>query len=275
MTSTHSWLGRLSLCIALAFSFSQPTLASDSDVDKALKKLEKKLKGDKDKNKDKPKTEEGKVSDAATSASASATSISQSDAGKGIREALGKGVEKAISQLGQEDGFLTDQAVKILVPKKLRKLTDMAKSLGAGKYVDRFETSMNRAAEKAVPQAASILGDSIKNMSLEDAIGLVRGGETSATDYFRKTSSDKLREAFMPIVKQSTEASGVTKSYKRLIDKTGEMGGLLVSDDLDLDTYVTDKALEGLFFYIGEQEKAIRKDPVGQASDLLRRVFSR
>lgn len=274
MTPAHSWLGRFGLCIALAFSLTQFAQAADKSLDQTLKQLEKDLKGKKKKKESKPADSQDNSTSTATS-SASATSITQKDAGQGIRAALGQGVETAIAQLGKQDGFLADQAVKILVPKKLRKLTDMAKSLGAGKYVDSFETSMNRAAEKAVPQAASILGDSIRNMSLDDALALVRGGDTSATDYFRKSSSDKLREAFLPIVKQTTESSGVTKNYKRLIDKTGEMGGLLSPEDLDLDDYVTQKTMDGLFHYIGEQEKAIRKDPVGQASDLLRRVFGK
>lgn len=268
MSLILQWPKRFGLSIALTLAMAVPAGAADQDLDKALQSLEKKLTG-KDQKADKSSNSDS----AAQSKSGLSAALSQSDASKGIREALGNGVEQAIARLGKEDGFLKDQAVKILVPKKLRKLTDMAKSLGAGKYVDRFETSMNRAAEKAVPEAASILGDSIRNMSVEDAIALVRGGDTSATDYFRKHASNKLREAFMPIVKQSTDASGVSKNYKKLVDKTGEMGGLLAADDLDLDKYVTDKALDGLFHYIGEQEKAIRKNPVAQASDLLRRVF--
>ena len=266
-------LAAMALSILFTLGLSAPLHAADSSVDKALKKLEKELKG-RDSGKD-SSTAKPKDVEKAKEPSGSAGKLSQNDASQGVREALGKGVENAIAQLGKEDGFLKDQAVKILVPKKLRKLTDMASKLGAGKYVDRFEKSMNRAAEKAVPEAASILGDSVRNMSVDDALALVRGGDTSATDYFRRSSSDKLREAFLPIVKQSTDASGVGKSYKKLIEKTGEMGGLLGADDIDLDEYVTEKTMAGLFHYIAEQEKAIRKNPLGQASDLLQRVFGR
>ena len=259
--------------LAFALSLNSAQLAAQSSLDKAMQKLEKELGGKKE-GKDND-TKEAKQTKDSKDMAATSGSLSQGEASNGIREALGEGVERAVAQLGQQDGFLKDQAVKILVPKKLRKLTDMASKLGAGKYVERFEKSMNRAAEKAVPEAASILGDSVRTMSVEDALALVRGGDTSATDYFRRSSSDKLRAVFLPIVKQSTESSGVSKNYKKLIDKTGEMGGLLGADDVNLDEYVTEKTMDGLFHYIAEQEKAIRKNPLGQASDLLRRVFGR
>lgn len=211
--------------------------------------------------------------------------LSERDASGGIREALAQGVDRAVRQLGKEDGFFRDQAVKILVPEDVRKLADLARQLGAGKRVDAFELSMNRAAEKAVPAAAGILGDAVRQMTLQDAIGLVRGGETSATDFFRRTSEDKLYDAFRPIVAKQTEAAGVTRKYKDFTKKAGGnalAGALLGSGgngngatNLDLDDYVTREAIDGLFHVIAEQEKQIRRNPASRTTDLLRRVFGR
>ena len=209
----------------------------------------------------------------------SASDLNERDASGGIKEALAQGVDRAVRQLGTPDGFFRDQAVKILVPERVRKLADLARQLGAGKRVDAFELSMNRAAEKAVPAAASILADAVRQMTLQDAIGLVRGGETSATDFFRRTSEQKLYDAFRPIVEKQTAAVGVTQKYK---DFTKKAGGSSVASALlgnqgmnggDLDDYVTREAIDGLFYVIAEQEKQIRRNPAVRTSELLRRVF--
>jgi hypothetical protein len=207
-------------------------------------------------------------------------SLNERDAAGGIKEALAQGVDRSIRQLGKEDGFFRDQAVKILVPEKVRKLADLARQLGAGKKVDAFELSMNRAAEKAVPEAATILGDAVRGMTLQDAIGLVRGGDTSATDFFRRSSEQKLYAAFRPIVEKQTAAAGVTKKYKDFTKKAGgnALAGTLLgasngSTNTDLDDYVTREAIDGLFHVIADQEKEIRRNPVARTSDLLRRVF--
>ena len=270
----------LPLLLGSALSVVSFSATSGSkSLDESLKKLEEGLKteakGRLEGEQKRPVDEDAGIAEPEP-ASGAAKSIPESEASSGIREALAKGVERAIGQLGREDGFLADQAVKIAAPKKMRNVVDLARKLGADKYVDRFEVSMNRAAEKAVPAAASILGDSIREMSVSDAVGLVRGGDTAATDYFRRTAGDELRATFLPIIQQSTESAGVTKSYKKLVEKAGGgLGGLLDADDLDLDAYVTEKALDGLFHYIGVQEQAIRENPLGQASSLLRRVFVR
>ena len=148
-----------------------------------------------------------------------ASSLSQSDATGGVKEALAKGVEQAISQLGKPDGFFRDQAVKILVPKKLRKVTDLAKQLGYQKQVDSFELAMNRGAEQAVPAASGILGDAVRAMSVKDALSLVRGGNSAATDYFRQSSEQKLYDAFLPLVAKQTANTGVSQKYKALTDR--------------------------------------------------------
>lgn len=207
--------------------------------------------------------------------------LSEGDASGGIKEALAQGVDRAVRQLGKEDGFFRDQAVKIFVPEKIRKLADLARQLGAGKKVDAFELSMNRAAEKAVPVAAGILADSVRQMTLQDAIGLVRGGETSATDFFRRSSEQKLYAAFRPIVEKQTASVGVTQKYKDFSKKAGgsSMGALLggggqgSATSADLDDYVTHETIDGLFHVIAEQEKQIRQNPASRTTDLLRRVF--
>lgn len=208
-------------------------------------------------------------------------SLTERDAAGGVREALAQGVDRAVRQLGKEDGFFRDQAVKILVPEKLRRIADLARQLGAGKKVDAFELSMNRAAEKAVPLAAGILADSVRQMTLQDAIGLVRGGETSATDFFRRTSEQKLYDAFLPIVAKQTASVGVTQKYKDFTKKVGgnALAGALLGGDgksmngADLDDYVTRRTIDGLFHVIAEQERQIRRNPASRTTDLLRRVF--
>lgn len=208
-------------------------------------------------------------------------SLSERDAAGGIREALAQGVDRAVRQLGTQDGFFRDQAVKILVPGKMRKAADTLRKVGAGKHVDAFELSMNRAAEQAVPAAAGILSDAVRQMTLRDAIGLVRGGDTSATDFFRRTSEQKLFEAFRPIVAKQTQATGVTRKYKDFTKKNGGTMALLLgggegganAGNLDLDDYVTREAIDGLFHVIAEQERRIRQDPAARTSELLRRVF--
>ncbi len=207
-------------------------------------------------------------------------SLSERDAAGGIKEALAQGVDRAVRQLGKPDGFFRDQAVKILVPEKMRKAGETLRRIGAGKHVDAFELSMNRAAEQAVPAAAGILSDAVRQLTLRDAISLVRGGETSATDFFRRTSEQKLFDAFRPIVAKQTQATGVTRKYKDFTKKNGGTMAMLLGgsgDDrnanLDLDDYVTREAIDGLFHVIAEQERKIRQDPAARTSELLRRVF--
>ena len=224
---------------------------------------------------------EQQLKDRLLGTSSSASNLNERDASGGIKEALAQGVDRAVRQLGKPDGFFRDQAVKILVPEKLRRLADLARQLGAGRKVDAFELSMNRAAEKAVPLAANILADAVRQMTLQDAIGLVRGGETSATDFFRRTSEQKLYDAFLPIVEKQTAAVGVTQKYKDFSKKAGgnALAGALLggssngATSADLDDYVTRETIDGLFHVIAEQEKQIRNHPASRTTDLLRRVF--
>lgn len=197
-----------------------------------------------------------------------------SQSAAGVKEALALGVKSAITQLGAKDGFLGNAAVRIRLPGKLDTLAKTARQLGQGKYVDQLEESMNRAAEQAVPAAADIFGDAIRAMSVKDAIGIVSGGQDSATQFFRRSSGDKLKQALLPIVSRQTSQAGVAKRYKDLSKKGGGLLGKVGGGDaVDLDQYVTDKALDGLFHVIAEQERSIRANPVATGSALLKAVF--
>lgn len=210
------------------------------------------------------------------SAPAGNTALTRSDASSGVKEALAQGVSASIAKLGSPDGFLKDQAVKLLVPKKLRGMTDTARRLGAGKYVDAFELSMNRAAEQAVPATAEVFGNAIRQMSVSDALGIVRGEPDAATQYFRRTSGEQLKATMLPIVAKATAQTGVTKSFKSMSDQSGGMLNRLSGGEaVDLDRYVTDKALDGLFFYIASKERDIRANPLQAGSNLLARVFAK
>lgn len=198
----------------------------------------------------------------------------QAQAAAGVKEALASGVKTAITQLGKKDGFLGDSAVRIGLPGQLGSLAKTARKFGQGKYVDKLEESMNRAAEQAVPAAADILSDAVRAMSVQDAVGIVSGGSDSATKYFRRSSGDKLKAAILPIVKQQTSKTGVANRYKDLSKKGGGLLGRLGGgDSVDLDDYVTDKTLDGLFHVIAEQEASIRSNPMATGSSILKSVF--
>ncbi len=213
-----------------------------------------------------------------TAATASAGALSEDQVVGGLKEALGKGVQQAVTTLGKQNGFLGDAAVKIPMPSSLQKVEKGLRAVGKGQLADEFVTTMNRAAEQAVPEAAGILGDSVKQMSIADAKSVLTGGDTAATDYFRRSSQTALRDRLLPIIKASTEKAGVTSSYKQMAGKAsgalGKFGGGLIGTEMpDLDSYITDKALDGLFLKIADQEKQIRQNPVARTSDLLKTVF--
>ena len=222
----------------------------------------------------KRKAEPGATSAAPTSISG----LSQDQMVQGLKEALGKGVQQAVGNLGKADGFLKDAGVKISMPSSLQKVEKTLRTLGQEKMADEFVITMNRAAEQAVPEAASVLGDSIKQMSIADAKAVLTGTNNAATQYFRRTSQTNLFDRFHPIVKKATEATGVTRTYKQMMEKASGLGGgfgasLLGKDSTDIDRYVTTKALDGLFVKIAEEEKRIRENPLARSSDLLQKVF--
>jgi hypothetical protein len=207
-------------------------------------------------------------------------SLSQDQVVQGLKEALGKGVQQAVSRLGHEGGFLTNLNVKIPMPEKLHTVEKTLRVLKQDKFADEFVATMNHAAEQAVPEAAGVFGDAIKGMSIEDARAILMGTNNAATQYFRRTTETNLFAKFLPIVKRATDQTGVTSAYKQLTEKAegansfGSFGrSLLGTESLDVDAYVTNKALDGLFKMVAEEEKSIRENPAARTTALLQKVF--
>jgi hypothetical protein len=192
----------------------------------------------------------------------------------GLKEALSVGTENAVKSVSQVDGYFGHEMIKILMPEKIRKVADVLGKVGFQQQVDDFILSMNRAAEKAAPKAASIFGAAIKKMTLEDARGILNGGDTAATDYFRTKTSTAIYDEFKPIISSSMNEVGVTRSYKEMMDKYTSLP-FMKAESLDLDHYATDKALNGLFYMLGQEEKKIRTDPAARVTELLKKVFGR
>lgn len=201
-----------------------------------------------------------------------AADVSSGEAASGLKETLTRGAEIAVDQLGKPNGFLGDKRVRIPLPDSIRKGEKMMRTLGAGKYADELVETMNRAAELAVVEAKPILVNAVKNMSFDDARAILTGGDDAATQYFRRTTSTDLTAKFLPIVKQATAKVDLADKYNDYAGKAANMG-LLDKKDANLDQYVTQKALDGLFLMVAEQEKAIRKDPVSTGSALLKKIF--
>ena len=205
---------------------------------------------------------------------AAVTGLSQDEMIGGLRAALAKGVEHAVGALGTSNGFLADLAVKIPMPEELQQVEKTLRRLGRDRLADDFVTTLNRAAEQAVPQAAEVLGNSVKQMSLADAQKILTGTNNAATEYFRRTSATNLFTRFYPIVQGATAKTGVTGSYKQMMSKVPTaLTAFLGTDATDLDAYVTRKSLDGLFLKIADEEKNIRENPVARTTDLLQKVF--
>jgi hypothetical protein len=199
-------------------------------------------------------------------------SLTSAESADGLKAALTQAASVAVAQLGKADGFMGNPEVHIPLPGKLQKASKTARKLGLGKQIDSLDLAMNRAAEAAVPEARELLVQSIKQMSVKDALGILRGPENAATEYFRQSMSGKLTEKFQPIVSKATADVQLAAQYKSVAGKASALG-LIDSTDASLDTYVTRKALDGLFLVMAKEEAAIRKNPMGQASALLRKVF--
>lgn len=200
--------------------------------------------------------------------------LSSSDISSGLKEALFQGVRNAVDDLGRENGFLDDSRVHIPLPKGLQRTEKTLRALGQGQRVDEFVEAMNHAAEKAVPVATDVFLDSIRQMSFNDARNILFGGQDdAATQFFRRTSEDRLRDEFRPIVENFTEQVGVTQKYKEMMGRYGFIGKALGQDATDIDAYVTQKALDGLFLLVADEERKIRRDPIGRTTNILRKVF--
>ncbi len=198
--------------------------------------------------------------------------ISTGDASAGVKEALAKGADYAVVSLGKENGFMGNSKVKIPLPGYLQKAEKGLRMFGMGKQADQLIETMNHAAEQAVAEAKPILVESIKKMSVQDAKGILTGGEGSVTQYFKRSSSEQLTEKFMPIVKASTSKLKLADKYNQFAGKAAG-AGLIDQKDADLDGYVTQKAMDGLFAMIAEEEQKLRANPLGAGSDLLKKVF--
>ena len=200
--------------------------------------------------------------------------LSEVKVGSGLKEALKVGTENTVNLTGRTDGFFRNQAIKILMPKTLRKLEKPLRMVGYGDQVDELVLSMNRAAERAAPFAKEIFWNAIAEMTFEDARKILAGSDTAATDYFKGKTTDKLVAAFRPVVDKSMNEVGVTRQYKKLV---GRYEGIPFTKSVvfDVDQYVVKKSMDGLFYVLGQEEKKIRNNPAARVTDLLKEVFGK
>ena len=201
-----------------------------------------------------------------------AWALGESDAAAGVRAALERGAGSAVALLGKADGFLGNPKVRIPLPGFLNDAGKLLKAIGQQRKVDELVTAMNRAAENAVPESKTLLVNAVHAMSVEDALKLVKGGNTSVTDFFASKTRVPLGEKFLPIVTQSTQKVQLAAKYNAVASK-GTGLGLVKKEDANVEQYVTRKTLDGLYLMIGEEERKIRSDPLSTGSDLLKKVF--
>jgi len=220
-------------------------------------------------NKDK-----AKQTSSSESAGKGGGALDQDTVSAGLKEALSIGVKNAVQTVSTTDGYFKNPAIKIPLPEKVQRVEKPLRKVGLSKQVDEFIVTMNRAAEKAAPAAKDIFIGAVKEMTIVDAIAILRGGDTAATDYLRSKTYGKLYGAFKPTVARAVQDVGVTRAYQNLVDKAKKTK-LIKDESLDLDHHVTSKALDGLFYMLGQEEKKIRKDPAAQVTDLLKKVFAK
>lgn len=198
--------------------------------------------------------------------------LSGRDATAGLKAALDKGAAAAVASLGRTDGFWANPKVKIPLPEHLQRARTALKFMGKGDEVDALELAVNRAAEQAVPQARTLLTNAVKSISVDDAKQILRGGDDSVTQFFKAKTASDLAERFLPIVRRVTDRSGLAQQYNALAGQ-GAALGLIKPEQATVERYVTQKALDGLYTMIAEEEKKIRANPVAAGSDIIRRVF--
>lgn len=226
----------------------------------------------------------GKPQGAVAQSPTSLADLSQAQIVQGLQAALAKGLQQAVARLGHSGGFLTNLNVKIPLPEQMQKVETTLRAMKQEKLADEFITTMNRAAEQAVPEAGAVFADALTQMTINDAKALLSGSNNAATLYFQKTTQTNLYAKFYPIVQKATGQTGVTAAYKNMMAKlnVGQgLGGLgntpgatlLSKDSLDIDAYVTNKALDGLFKIIAEEEQQIRQNPAARTTDMLQKVF--
>jgi hypothetical protein len=199
--------------------------------------------------------------------------LTDGEASDGLKTALEKGALAAVSLLGRKDGFLGNAKVRIPLPGYLEDASKLLKTFGQGPQVEELVTSMNRAAEAAVPMGRDLLLGAVKSMSVTDAKNILSGGDTSVTDFFATKTRAPLGMQFLPVVTRATEKVSLASKYNRVASKAAGIGLVVSKEDAKIETYVTGKTLDGLYFVIGEEEKKIRRDPVGTGSAILKKVF--
>lgn len=214
-----------------------------------------------------------KIANQADVTSGIKSALSNDDIAVGLKEALNKGAGFAVANLGKAGGFLDNAEVKIPLPERLEKVESLLRKTGNDKYTDEFVTTMNRAAEAAVPLTLNIIKQSVADMSIEDAKNILGGADNAATQYLKKSGGDKLSSQILPIVQDATAKAGVTGVYKKMYDKLGFAGKVLNLDDYNIDSYVTKKTTEGLFTMIALEEKRIRENPAERTTEILKSVF--
>lgn len=200
------------------------------------------------------------------------SSLSNADAAGGLKEALSQGAGRAVELLGHDGGFLNNSKVRIPLPGVLEQAAPLLRMAGSGKDLDQLETTMNRAAEAAVPEAKTLLMAAVKDMSVKDAKDILTGDDDSVTQYFRSKTQSQLTQRFLPIVKQQTDRLSVSSQYNALASKAAGVG-LVKGEDAQIEGYVTRKALDGLYLMIAEEEKSIRRNPLEAAGSLAKKVF--
>jgi hypothetical protein len=198
--------------------------------------------------------------------------FSNADAASGLKQALTEGSAAAVAKLGVENGYLNNPKVKIPLPPSLKKIEGAMRVMGMRRQADELVVAMNRAAENAAPEAKALLVDAVKKMTVQDAKGVLTGGDTAGTEYFRRTTQAQLTARYLPIVKKATERVGLAQQYNSIAGQ-GAALGLVKEDQATVERYVTAKALDGLYLMIAEQEKAFRQNPLGASSDIVKKVF--
>lgn len=205
--------------------------------------------------------------------SISGANLSTTEIVSGLKEALSIGAQKSSDKLSIKDGFFKDAAVKILLPKQVQEIEKKMRMLGFGKLVDNAELSLNRAAEDASKAAAPIFISAIKQMTVTDALNILRGTDTAATAYLRKTTTPELTSAFMPVIKESLKKTDANKYWKDVFTTYNRFSSKPV--ETDINSYVTGKALDGIFYYVAKEEINIRENPAGRVTDILKKVFAK
>ena len=199
--------------------------------------------------------------------------VTEAEAGQGIKQALDKGLNRAVSQLNSTDGFFKNELYKILLPPEAKKIENTFRTLGLGSLVDKAVLSINRGAEDAAGKALPIFTDAIKAMTLQDALGIVRGGDTSITHYFREKTTNKLYTAFMPVIQSSLDKVSATRYYGDLIQQYNDFPTTIKKLNPDLADYVTSRTTDAMFKVIAVEEKNIRENPVARTTEILKKVF--